>query len=128
MSKSFKKDIMAFSCFKGFRLEDDNKEKRETLHDTIQENHEFILNSYAEQSFYKDLMPNIQKASRGNNFYSKIVRKGFKHKSPFFKILMKAIKDINENRQNIIIPIKEKRLDIYKLPEIELLKKKKRKN
>ena len=127
MSKSFKKDIMAFSCFKGFRLEDDTKEKRETLHDTIQENHEFILNSYAEQSFYKDLMPNIRKVSRGNSFYSKIVRKGFKHKSPFFKILMKAIKDINENRPNIIIPIKKKRLDIYKLPEIELLKKKKEK-
>ena len=128
MAKEIKKDLMAFSCFQDFNLDEDNKEKKETLHETIQDNNEFILNSYAEQSYFKDIMPNIQKASRSNNFYNRIVKKGFKHKSPFFKVLMKAIKLINaDNNKNVYIPIKEKRFNIYQLPKIELLKKKKEK-
>ena len=128
MANEIKKDLMAFSCFKSFNLDEDNKEKKETLHETIQDNNEFILNSYAEQSHFKDIMPNIQKVSRSNNFYNRIVKKGFKHKSPFFKVLMKAIKNINEdNNKKIDIPIREKPFNIYKLPQIELLKKKKEK-
>ena len=127
MAKNIQKDLMAFNCFKDVNLDEDNKEKKETLHETIQDNNEFILNSYAEQSHFKDIMPNIQKVSRSNNFYNRIVKKGFKHKSPFFKVLMRAIQLINEGNKKVYIPIKEKRLNIYKLPQIDLLKKKKEK-
>ena len=113
MSNKIKKDIMTFSCFKSLNLDDDNKEKRESIDEKIKENSEFILNSYAEQSNFKEIMPDIQKVSRKQYFYNKIVKKGFKHKSPFFKIIMKAIKEVNEEKNKVIIPIRQKRYNIY---------------
>ena len=121
MTEKFQKDILAFSCCDGFKLDDD-KEKNEELHETIKENNEEILDCYSQQAYFKDILPNILKASRRGNFYDKIVKKGFKHKSPFFKILLKAIKDISGRKYNMIIPKKVKRLNIYRLPEIDLIR------
>ena len=125
MEEKFKKDLKMFNCFKSFNLED-NKEKRESFHETIKENNDQILDCYSQQ-YFKEILPNILKANRSNSFYSRLVKKGFKHKSPFFKILLKAIKEINEKKYKIEIPYKEKLLNIYRKPEIELLKIKKEK-
>lgn len=124
MNNELQKDMKIFNCFNSFDLAD-NKEDRETFHDTIRENNEFILNTYAQQLYFREIMPNIKKVSRSNYFYSRMVKKGFKHKSPFFKILLKAIKEINEGKKKIVVPNRQKRLNIYRLPEIELIKNKK---
>ena len=120
----FKKDMKIFSCFDGFKFDQD-KEKRETLHDIIQENNNIILDCYSHQAYFKEILPNILKVSRSKNYYSRLVKRGFKHKSPFFTILLKAIKEINENKRKIYLPVKVKRFNIYKLPQIELVKTKK---
>ena len=125
MEEKFKKDMKMFNCFKSFNLED-NKEKRESFHETIKENNEQIIDCYSQQ-YFKEILPNILKVNRSNYFYDKLVKRGFKHKSPFFKVLLKAIKDINEKRLKIDIPYREKLLNIYRKPEIELLKIKKKK-
>ena len=125
MEEKFKKDMKMFNCFKSFNLEDD-KEKRESFHETIKENNEQIIDCYSQQ-YFKEILPNILKVNRSNYFYDKLVKRGFKHKSPFFKVLLKAIKDINEKRLKIDIPYREKLLNIYRKPEIELLKIKKEK-
>ena len=125
MEEKFKKDMKMFNCFKSFNLED-NKEKRESFHETIKENNEQIIDCYSQQ-YFKEILPNILKVNKSNYFYDKLVKRGFKHKSPFFKVLLKAIKDINEKRLKIDIPYREKLLNIYRKPEIELLKIKKEK-
>lgn len=125
MDNQFKKDMKIFNCFNSFDLED-NKENKQTLHETINENNEILLNTYAQDSDFREIMPNIKKVSRSNYFYNKMVKKGFKHKSPFFQILFKAIKNINEDKKPIITPKRVKLLNIYRLPEIELMKLKKK--
>ena len=125
MTDEIKKEIKIFNCFKTLKLEsDEDKEKKETFLDSIELNNEFLLNCYSEQIFFRDILPNIQKSSRGNFFYNKMVKKGFKYKSEFFKILFKAIKSVNEEDKKHYIS-KVKKFNIYKLPEIELLKIKK---
>lgn len=126
MSEEFQKDIMAFSCFDSFNLDDD-KENREILDETIKENKEELLDFFSQHEYYKDILPNIVKINKRNNFYEKMVKKGFKHKSPFFQILLKAIQGVSDEKHKIFIPKKVKRLNIYKMPEIELLKIKKNK-
>ena len=61
------------------------------------------------QSYYREFMPLIHKSNIGHLFYNKIVRKGFKHKYPFFKAILKAIKDINEEKNKNLIQNKPKR-------------------
>ena len=124
--KEIKKDINLPNCFHSFEL-DDKKDKRETFHDIIQENNDYLLNFFEQQSYYRELMPLIRKSNKGHLFYSKIVRKGFKHKSPFFKAIFKAIEEINKTKNKNLIQNRPKRLNLYKLPQIELLKLKKKK-
>ena len=124
--KDINKDMNLPNCFHDFQL-DDKKDKKVTFHDIIQENNDYLLNFFEKQSYYREFMPLIQKSNRGHLFYSKIVRKGFKHKSPFFKAILKAIKDINEEKNKNLVQNKPKRLNVYKLPQIELLKLKKKK-
>lgn len=127
MSDDLKKDLMIFSCFNGFKIDEEkDKEKIVTLHETIEENNNTILDCYS-QSYFKDILPNILKASRNNNFYNKLVKKGYKYKSQFFKILFKAIREINEGGKKYFSPLKIKRYNIYRLPEIEIIKNKKEK-
>ena len=124
--KDINKDMNLPNCFHDFQL-DDKKDKKVTFHEIIQENNNYLLNFFEKQSYYHELMPLIQKSNRGHLFYTKIVRKGFKHKSPFFKAILKAIKDINEEKNKNLIQNKPKRLNVYKLPQIEILKLKKKK-
>ena len=114
---------MAFSCFDGFQL-DDNKGKKEILHETMKESNEEILDFYS-QPYFKDILPNILKSNKRSNFYNIMVKKGFKYKSPFFKILMKKIQEITDKKNKLIIPKQVKRLNIYRLSEIDLIKIKK---
>ena len=124
--KDINKDMNLPNCFHDFHL-DDKKDKGVTFHDIIQENNDYLMNFFEKQSYYREFMPLIQKSNRGHLFYNKIVRKGFKHKSPFFKAILKAIKDINEEKNKNLIQNKPKRLNVYKIPQIELLKLKKKK-
>ena len=127
MTKNFNKEIEMFNCFKTLKLEEnEDKSKKENFLETIQINNDFLLNCYSQEIDFRDILPNIQKASRGNFFYNKIVRRGFKHKSEFFKILFKAIKNANDEDKKKYIS-KSKRFNIFKLAEIELLKIKKNK-
>ena len=124
--KHINKDMNLPNCFHDFQL-NDKKDKRVTFHDIIQKNNDYLLNFFEHQSYYRELMPLIQKSNRGYLYYNKIVRKGYKHKSPFFKSILKAIKDINEEKNKNLILNKPKRLNVYMLPQIELLKLKKEK-
>ena len=99
------------------------KGKKITFHDTIQENKDFIFNFFDSQPYYNEYMPMIIKNSRGIHFYKKIIKKGLEAKSDFFKSIFKAITKSNEGLSPKIE--KTKGIRYYKIPKLELLKRRK---
>ena len=119
------KDMRAFNCFNSFKFENDKKRK-ETFHEIIEEDNDFLINFFNKQPYYREVMPIIQKNSRGNYFYNKMVKKGIKHKSPFFKAIIKAIKELEEEKNKINVFNLKKKINRYNMSQIELLKIKKK--
>ena len=99
------------------------KGKKITFHDTIQENKDFIFNFFDSQPYYNEYMPMIIKSNRGIHFYKKIIKKGLEAKSDFFKSIFKAIKKSSDDFSPKIE--KTKTIRYYKIPKLELLKRRK---
>ena len=99
------------------------KGKKITFHDTIQENKDFIFNFFDSQPYFNEYMPMIIKNNRGIHFYKKIIKKGLEAKSDFFKSIFKAIKKSNDGLSPKLE--KTKAIRYYKIPKLELLKRKK---
>ena len=98
---------------------------RKTFHESIQKNKDFLFNFFDSQPYYNEFMSVIMKNSRGNNFYKKIIKNGVR-KSNFFKGIMKAVNDIG-TQDDYIHKEKKKLNGSYKIPKLELLKKRKQK-
>lgn len=113
------------NCFSSVTIENP-KDNQETIQDTIKEDKDFIINCFAQQPYYNDIMPKIKKASRGIVFYNDLIHKGLKHKSVFFDAIFKSVKKLNEMKL-IKRPKSKRRIGLYKLPKIEELKIKKKK-
>ena len=100
--------------------------KKSTFHESIQLNKNNLVKFFAKQPYYRDLMPTILKNNRGNAFYKKLIRKGIEFKSPFIRTIMeaieKAVKDSLDKNSD-----KSRQKKLYKIPKLELLKKKKQK-
>ena len=120
-----KRQIVKMDCFSGLKL-DNPKEKQDTIQESIKEDKNFLVNFFAKQPYYSELMPKIKKASRGIVFYKGLIHKGLKHKSVFFEAIMKSIKKINQEK-SAPRPKSPKRMKLYKLPKIEELRIKKKK-
>ena len=120
-----KRQIVKMDCFSGLKL-DNPKEKQDTIQESIKEDKNFLVNFFAKQPYYSELMPKIKKASRGIVFYKGLIHKGLKHKSVFFEAIMKSIKKVNQEKSSPR-PKSPKRLKLYKLPKIEELRIKKKK-
>ena len=99
------------------------KGKKITFHDIIQENKDFLFNFFESQPYFNEYMPMIIKNSRGIHFYKKIIKKGLEAKSDFFKSIFKAIKKSSADFSPIME--KTKSIKYYKIPKLELLKRKK---
>ena len=102
------------------------KGKKITFHDTIEGDKDFIFNFFESQPYYNELMPIIIKNNRGTHFYKKIIKKGLEAKSDFFKTLIKAIQS-SENDISPKIVGQAKSIKYYKIPKLELLKRRKEK-
>lgn len=105
---------------------DPKKGLRMTFHDAIEENKDYIFNFFDSQPYYNELMPTIIKNNRGNHFYKKIVKKGFKGQSDFFKTIIKAIKKSEDDFSPKTIDY-SKGIKYYKISRLELLKRRKEK-
>ena len=100
---------------------------RRSFHENIQRRKDFMFNFFENQPYYKELMPTIIKNNRGIQFYKKLVKKGVGGgKSELFKIIMKKIEQLK--KQSLAkYKEKSKTKKLYKIPKIDLLKKKKEK-
>ena len=99
---------------------------RRSFHENIQKRKDFMFNFFDNQPYYKELMPTIIKNNRGIQFYKKIVKKGLTGKSEFFKIIMKTIEQLKK-KSLAKYKEKSKAKKYYRIPKIDLLKKKKEK-
>ena len=128
MSIDTKERIFGASCFGNISTkycEPKKGNKKITFHDNIQDSKDFIFNFFEKQPYFNELMPIIIKNNRGTHFYKKIIKKGLEAKSDFFKSIMKAIKRSNEEDSPKLE--KTKKLNYYKIPRLELLKRRKKK-
>ena len=100
---------------------------KRTFHETIQGKKDSILNLFAKHPYYHEEMPLLMKNSRGTVYYRKIIKNGLDRNSSFFMGIMRAIKDIDENNKGYINKEKTKQLRFYRIPKLELLRKRKEK-
>ena len=100
---------------------------KRTFHETIQGKKDSILNLFASHPYYHEEMPSLMKNSRGTVYYRKIIKNGLERKSTFFIGIMKAIKDVNENNSAVHGQEKTKQLGFYRIPKLDLLRKRKEK-
>ena len=70
------------------------------------------------------IYPTIIKNNRGIQFYKGLVKKGLVGKSEFFKIIMRTIEQLKK-KSLAKYKEKSKAKKYYKIPKIDLLKKKK---
>lgn len=116
------KKLKLLKCFESLNI-DSNNENQESIDEIIKEDKNFLLNFFLKQPYYKEMMPKIQKDSRGTLYYKGLIKKGLHNKSAFFQAIMKAIRNIKEEK--IKSPRVKKELGLYKLSKIKELKIKK---
>lgn len=128
MSMDNKNEIYKLNCFSNLSTKycEPKRGKKKTFHETIQGNKDFLFNFFDSQPYYNELMPTIIKNSRGGQFYKKIIRKGLDRKSDFFKNILKAIETSNKEEASKSQE-KKRIIRYYKIPRLELLKKRQEK-
>lgn len=107
-------------------LRKSNKEQKEKLnykfHQIIEKDKEFILNCYRNQPIYQDSLSQLERASKGNFAYQRMVKNGLKNKSSFIKVILQSIKKVQFKK---VLPKKKKLKYGYNVPEIDIVRKKK---
>ena len=73
LSKNQKLELL--KCFESLKI-DSNEENQETIDEAIDENKNFLLHFFEKQPYYKEMMPKIQKDSRGTLYYKGFIKKG----------------------------------------------------
>ena len=116
--------LKILKCFESLKI-GSNEDNQEAIDEAINEDKNFLLDFFKKQPYYKEMIPKIQKDSRGTLYYRGLIKKGLHNKSPFFQAIMKAIKSIKEEKMKT--PIVKKELRLYKLSKIKELKIKKNK-
>lgn len=122
--------IRSTSCFSNMSThysEQGNKYKK-SFHESIKNNKDTILNFFEREPIYKDLMPNILKSHRGHVFYHKFLKNNLKseRKSNFYEGLMKAIKKVQQEKQEMQ-KLKSNFKHYYIIPKIDMLRNRKEK-
>jgi hypothetical protein len=97
---------------------------RKTFHETIQVTKDFILNCFEKKPYYNELMPTIMRNNRGNQLYRKTGRKMHDGKLEFLHNSKKAL-DTSHKLDQSITEEKNKSIKYYKIPKLELMKKRK---
>ena len=122
MSTEINPKMIPLNCFKRLHLIKYNY-KDDSFHEILEKEGGNVLQLYKKSHDFNDIVPLLQKKDRGNYFYKKLVYNGFRGNSPLMKALAKIIKKY-EVEKNINVS-KRKFQGIYKLPSLEILKKKK---
>ena len=117
--------LSKLKCFESLKVDYSDNEEPDLIHNIIKEDKNVLLNFFAKQPYFKELMPKIKKASRGTIYYKGLIKKGLQQQSDFFKIIMKSIKKIKE--QNGKKPKNKPKIRLYKLPKLKELKLRKQK-
>ena len=119
-----KKQLTQFNSFENIKVDYSEGESQNHIQETINEDKKFLLNFFEKQPYFKEIMPNIKKVSRGTLYYHGLIKKGLEYKTDFFKAILRAIEKIKEQNKNKSPKLKP-RIRLYKLPKIKELKIKK---
>jgi hypothetical protein len=121
-----KKSIFKVACFSNLSTKfcEPKRGMRKTFHETIQVTKDFILNCFEKKPYYNELMPTIMRNNRGNQLYRKTGRKMHDGKLEFFHNSKKAL-DTSHKLDQSITEEKNKSIKYYKIPKLELMKKRK---
>ena len=125
--------LKSTSCFTSVstRYSDVESKYRKSFHDSIKDSKNTIFNLFEREPVYKDKMPIISKSNRGNVMYHKFIKSNLrseKKQSAFFSGLMKAIKEVQKEKQKQEIPkFKTNFRHYYIIPKIDILRKKREK-
>ena len=104
--------------------EEEKEKPIKKFHQIIDKDKEFILNCYRKQPYYKDSINELEKVSKGNFAYHRLVKNGAINKSSFIKILLKSIAKVSQHKKKP--PLKIPKLKHrYNIPEIDIVRKKK---
>ena len=104
-----------------FKTKEQEKHK---FHQIIEKDKTIILNCYKNLPLYKDSMNQIEKNNKGNFNYNRMVKNSLKNKSNFIKIILRAVKKVNEVKKvepKKIINVKHN----FSAPHIEAVRKRK---
>ena len=109
--------LKLLKCFESLKI-GSNEDNQEAIDEAINEDKNFLLDFFKKQPYYKEMIPKIQKDSRGTLYYRGLIKKGLHNKSPFFQAIMKAIKSIKEEKMKT--PIVKKELKLIQLENEKL--------
>ena len=106
--------------------EEEKEKKIKKFHQIIEKDKEFILNCYRNQPYYKDLISQLEKSSKGTLAYHRLVKNGLKNKSTsFIKVILQSIKSMQKDQEKVVHPRKKKLKYGYNVSEIDIVRKKK---
>ena len=124
--------LKSTTCFSNMstRFSEPERKYKKSFHESIKDSKNTIFNFFEREPIYKDLMPVISKSNKGNIVYHKFVKNNVKteRKSAFFEGLLKAIKNVQKEKENKQIQkIKNNFRHYYIIPRIDILRKKREK-
>ena len=127
------------SCFTSMstRFSEQGIKNKRSFHDSIKADKKIIYNFFEKEPSYRDLMSIISKSNKDSAYYYKFIknnsynninsRNDKKKPSPFLASILKILNKSGDKKENKIKEEKKVLKNLYRIPKIELLRRKKEK-
>ena len=108
------------------QINSDKKQRNEgSVHDKIKAMRKDMRLAYEKEPYFSDIMPTINKQTKAKNMYKFLIRNGLKYHSQIIRVIFRTINNLTIKHLPKSIEKEEKKKNLYKLPKIDNLKKKK---
>ena len=108
------------------QINSDKKQRNEgSVHDKIKALRKDMRLAYEKEPYFSDIMPTINKQTKAKNMYKFLIRNGLKYHSQIIRVIFRTINNLTIKHLPKSIEKEEKKKNLYKLPQIDNLKKKK---
>jgi len=108
------------------QINSDKKQRNEgSVHDKIKALRKDMRLAYEKEPYFSDIMPTINKQTKAKNMYKFLIRNGLKYHSQIIRVIFRTINNLTIKHLPKSIEKEEKKKNLYKLPKIDNLKKKK---
>ena len=127
------------SCFTSMstRFSEQGIKNKRSFHDSIKADKKIIYNFFEKEPSYRDLMSIISKSNKDSAYYYKFIknnsynninsRNDKKKPSPFLASILKILNKSGDKKENKKKEEKKVLKNLYRIPKIELLRRKKEK-